>query len=118
MSRIENIEYYTHANFNIPITWNAKVTDFQVLPLIFLNKPYNLQESVLYFKSELLATNQIQFYVQPSEICAWDEFLGKGDLSSQEFLTVMKSDMPSRYQLWPSQSVYKTHYRIPLDNWN
>lgn len=93
-----------------------KQANFQVLALIFLNILCNLQEAVLYWKSELSATNQLQFYVQPIEICARDEFLGKGDLSSQEFLTVMKSDVPSHYQLWPSQSVYKTHYRIPLDN--
>lgn len=95
-----------------------KQRNFQVVPLIFLYKPCNLQESVLYLKSELSATNQLQFCVQPSEICARDEFLGKGDLSSQEFLTVMKSDVPSHHHLWPNQSVYKTHYKIPLDNSN
>lgn len=45
-----------------------KQANFQVLPLIFQNKLCNLQEAVEYLKFELSATNQLQFYVQPSEI--------------------------------------------------
>lgn len=54
----------------------------------------------------------------PSTCMLWTPGERSFGVSGEKLLTVMKSDTPSHYQLWPSRSVYKADCKIPLDNWD